>query len=109
MNIFKNLFIFAFSVVIIFLVIIFFDKLGMNKNFNLFFSSFLYSVFISLYFKNPFISLMCFFVFYSLLFVLSNSLEVLLMLLTSLSTLTLINLALPKLKNEPDVIHIPMG
>ncbi|KXZ67314.1 hypothetical protein AVENLUH8758_02309 [Acinetobacter venetianus] len=31
------------------------------------------------------------------------------MLLTSLSTLTLINLALPKLKNEPDVIHIPMG
>lgn len=100
MNIIKNFFIFALSVIIISLVIIVFDKLGMNQNFNLFFSSLLYSVFITLYFKNFLVSLLCFSVFYTILFLLSHSLEVLLMLLTSLSTLILIETLMPKLKKN---------
>ena len=44
MNIFKNLFIFAFSVVIIFLVIIFFDKLGMNTLIYSFLHSYIQSL-----------------------------------------------------------------
>ncbi|PKF33361.1 hypothetical protein [Acinetobacter proteolyticus] len=100
MNIIKNFFIFSLSVIIISLAIILFDKMGMNKNFNLFFSSFLYSVFITLYFKNFLVSLLCFSVFYSLLFILSHSLEVFMMLLTSLSTLTLIEILMPKLRKN---------
>ena len=100
MNIIKNFFIFALSVIIISLVIIVFDKMGMNQNFNLFFSSLLYSVFITLYFKNFLVSLLCFSVFYTILFLLSHSLEVLLMLLTSLSTLILIETLMPKLKKN---------
>lgn len=100
MNIIKNFFIFAFSVIIISLLIILFDKMGMNKNFNLFFSSFLYSVFITLYFKNILISLLCFFTFYSMLFLLSNSLEVFWMFLTSISTFILIEALMPKLKKD---------
>jgi hypothetical protein len=96
----KNFFIFAISVVIASLVIIVFDKMGMNKNFNLFFSSFLYSVFIILYFKNVITSLLCFFTFYSMLFLLSHSLEVVMMLITSLSTLLLIEVLMPKLKKD---------
>ncbi|ENU23415.1 hypothetical protein F993_01568 [Acinetobacter proteolyticus] len=100
MNIIKNFFIFSLSVIIISLAIILFDKMGMNKNFNLFFSSFLYSVFITLYFKNFLVSLLCFSVFFSLLFILSHSLEVFMMLLTSLSTLTLIEILMPKLRKN---------
>ncbi len=100
MNIIKNFFIFSLSVIIISLAIILFDKMGMNKNFNLFFSSFLYSVFITLYFKNFLVSLLCFSVFYSLLFILSHSQEVFMMLLTSLSTLTLIEILMPKLRKN---------
>ncbi|WP_433848121.1 hypothetical protein [Acinetobacter proteolyticus] len=100
MNIIKNFFIFSLSVIIISLAIILFDKMGMNKNFNLFFSTLLYSVFITLYFKNFLVSLLCFSVFYSLLFILSHSLEVFMMLLTSLSTLTLIEILMPKLRKN---------
>ncbi|NNP69821.1 hypothetical protein [Acinetobacter sp. Ac_5812] len=100
MNIIKNFFIFALSVIVISLIIIIFDKIGMNKNFNLFFSSFLYSVFIVLYFKNIITTFLCFFAFYSMLFLLSSSLEVVLMLITSLSTLVLIEVLMPKLKKD---------
>ncbi|WP_343619691.1 hypothetical protein [Acinetobacter proteolyticus] len=103
MNIIKNFFIFSLSVIIISLAIILFDKMGMNKNFNLFFSSLLYSVFITLYFKNFLVSLLCFSVFYSLLFILSHSLEVFMMLLTSLSTLTLIEILMPKLRKNQTI------
>ncbi|UUM26391.1 hypothetical protein NQU59_11865 [Acinetobacter colistiniresistens] len=100
MNLIKNLFMFSISVVVISLVIILFDKFGMNKNFNLFFSAFLYSTFITMYFKKLLVSLLCFFAFYSMLFLLSNSLEVFLMFLTSISTLILIKTLTLKLKND---------
>ncbi|MFW1836961.1 hypothetical protein ACG9XS_00005 [Acinetobacter gyllenbergii] len=105
MNIIKNCFIFALSVITISLAIILFNKMGMNKNFNLFFSAFLYSVFITLYFKNFLASLLCFSIFYTLLFTLSHSLEVFMMLLTSLSTFTLIEILMPKLRKKLIVPH----
>ncbi len=100
MNIIKNFFIFAVSVIVISVLIILFDKIGMNKNFNLLFSSVLYSVFITLYFKHIAISLVCVFAYYSLLFLLTDSLEVFWMLLTSLLTCILIEFVMPKLKKD---------
>jgi hypothetical protein len=51
MLILKNIFVFIISVISISLLIVVFDKFGMNKNFNLLFSSMLYGFFITLYFK----------------------------------------------------------
>lgn len=42
MLILKNIFVFIISVISISLLIVVFDKFGMNKNFNLLFSSMLY-------------------------------------------------------------------
>ena len=49
MLILKNFFIFIISVLIICLIIIIFDKLGIHKKFNVFFSAMLYGLIMTLY------------------------------------------------------------
>jgi len=100
MLILKNSFIFMVSVFAILLLIIIFDKIGMNKSLNLVVSAFIYGSFITVYFQKVFLSLSLFLVFYTLLFMISYSLEVIVMLLISCSALFLIEFVMPKLK-EP--------
>ncbi len=100
MLILKNFFIFIISVLIICLIIIIFDKLGIHKKFNVFFSAMLYGLIMTLYLKKVFLSLLFFFGFYSLLFIISYSIEVIGMLLISCSVLFLIKIVMPKLKNQ---------
>lgn len=96
----KNFIIFIVSVLAIFLVIIILDKLGMNKKINVFFSAALYGLFVTIYLKKIFLSLLFFFGFYSLLFMLSYSIEVIGMLFISCSVLFLIKIVMPKLKES---------
>lgn len=100
MLILKNIIIFIVSVLIISLVIIIFDKLGMHKKFNVFFSAMLYGLFVTIYLKKIFLSLSFFFGFYSLLFMLSYSFEVIGMLLISCGVLFVIKIVMPKLKDS---------
>ncbi|WP_335950896.1 hypothetical protein [Acinetobacter beijerinckii] len=99
MLILKNIFVFIISVISISLLIVVFDKFGMNKNFNLLFSSMLYGFFITLYFKNTIYCLILLFTFYLLLFLLKKSIEVYMMLLSSILTFSAIKLVMPKLKS----------
>lgn len=99
MLILKNAFVFVASVLAISLLIIIFDRLGMNKYFNLFISALLYGVLISLYFQKVFLSLSFFFGFYTILFMISYSLEVIAMLLISCTALCVIKMVMPKLKD----------
>ena len=100
MQILKNIFIFIVSVLSISLLIIIFDQLGMNKKFNLFLSALLYGLFITIYLQKVFLSLSFFLGFYSLLFMISYSFEVIIMLFISCSVLFLIKMIMPKLKDK---------
>ena len=99
MQILKNIVIFIVSVLSISLLIIIFDQLGMNKKFNLFLSALLYGVFITIYLQKVFLSLSFFLGFYSLLFMISYSVEVIVMLFISCSVLFMIKMIMPKLKD----------
>lgn len=99
MQILKNIFIFIVSVLSISLLIIIFDQLGMNKKFNLFLSALLYGVLITIYLQKVFLSLSFFLGFYSLLFMISYSVEVIVMLFISCSVLFMIKMIMPKLKD----------
>ena len=99
MQILKNIVIFIVSVLSISLLIIIFDQLGMNKKFNLFLSALLYGVLITIYLQKVFLSLSFFLGFYSLLFMISYSVEVIIMLFISCSVLFMIKMIMPKLKD----------
>lgn len=99
MQILKNIVIFIVSVLSISLLIIIFDQLGMNKKLNLFLSALLYGVFITIYLQKVFLSLSYFLGFYSLLFMISYSVEVIVMLFISCSVLLIIKMIMPKLKD----------
>lgn len=99
MQILKNIVIFIVSVLSISLLIIIFDQLGMNKKFNLFLSALLYGILITIYLKKIFLSLSFFLGFYSLLFMISYSVEVIVMLFISCSVLFMIKMIMPKLKD----------
>lgn len=99
MQILKNIVIFIVSVLSISLLIIIFDQLGMNKKSNLFLSALLYGILITIYLQNVFLSLSFFLGFYSLLFMISYSVEVIVMLFISCSVLLIIKMIMPKLKD----------
>lgn len=99
MQILKNIVIFIVSVLSISLLIIIFDQLGMNKKLNLFLSALLYGVFITIYLQKVFLSLSYFLGFYSLLFMISYSVEVIVMLFISCTVLMIIKMIMPKLKD----------
>jgi hypothetical protein len=100
MLILKNSFIFIASVLVMSLIIIIFDKLGMNKYVNLFVSAFFYGIFVTAYFQKIFLSLSFFFGFYTILFMISYSLEVIAMLVISCSVLFVIKMVMPTLKSK---------
>ncbi|WAU77809.1 hypothetical protein O1449_06540 [Acinetobacter sp. TR3] len=100
MMLIKNIFVCIASIICISIVIIILDKLGMNKSFNLIFSAMLYGIFTTLYFQKKLYCLLCIFSFYLFLFTLSESFEVLLMLLISLCTFYIIKQVMPQLKDK---------
>lgn len=105
MLILKNLFIFVVSIFAISLLIIIFDRLGVNKYVNLFTAALIYGAFITIYFQKIFLSLSFFFGFYTLLFMISYSIDVLIMLFISCAVLFSIKFVMPKLKNA-EIDHI---
>jgi len=98
MLVIKNTFVFLGSILAICLLIITFDKIGMNRHFNILFSAFLYGVFITTYFKTIGLSLICIFLFYGFLLLLTESFEVFEMFSISCLALCLIKMIMPKLK-----------
>lgn len=100
----KNIFVIITSSIMIALLIVIFNQLGMNKNFNLLFSGLLYGVFVTIYFKTYILSLSCFGVFYGSLFLLTSSYEVIEMLAISCIVLFVIKMVMPQLKNKKPTI-----
>ena len=96
----KNTIVIISSIFVISLLIVIFNKFGMNKNFNLIFSALLYGLFATFYFKTYILSLITISAFYGTLFVFTYSFEVVGMLLLSCSVLVIVKIIMPRLKNE---------
>ncbi|MHC3124993.1 hypothetical protein [Acinetobacter sp. GN11] len=98
----KNIFVYLLSMLALCLLIIFFNYLGMNETTNLLLSSALFGIFITRYFKGSGLCLALFSFFYWAMFVISQSLEVIWMLASSIIVYLVMTRMIPKLKT----IHI---
>ena len=98
MFIVKNIFVFLASIIALCLIVVILKNIGMNDILNISISSFVFGIFITLYFKEIKICIPVFFLFYTSLFFLSMSVEVILMLLISLLIFFIIKMMMPKLK-----------
>lgn len=98
MLIVKNIFVFLASIIALCLIVVILKNIGINDILNISISSFLFGLFITLYFKEMNICVPAFLIFYGFLFFLSMSVEVVLMLLISLLTFFIIKMMMPKLK-----------
>lgn len=95
----KNIFVFLLSILILCLLIIFFNYLGFNETVNLLLSSTLFGLFITWYFKGTELCLALFSFFYCAMLIISQSLEVILMFITSVSVYLLMTKVWPRLKS----------
>lgn len=94
----KNIFVYLLSMLALCLLIIFFNYLGMNETTNLLLSSALFGIFITWYFKGSGLCLALFSFFYWAMFVISQSLEVISMLASSIIVYLVMTKIIPKLK-----------
>ena len=98
----KNIFVYLLSMLALCLMIILFNYLGMNETLNLLISSALFGIFITWYYKGSGLCIALFSFFYWAMFVISQSLEVIWMLATSVIVYLVMTKLVLKLKN----IHI---
>lgn len=98
----KNIFVYLLSMLALCLLIILFNYLGMNQTLNLIISSALFGIFITWYYKGSGLCIALFSFFYWAMFVISQSLEVIWMLASSVIVYLVMTKILPKLKT----IHI---
>ncbi|WP_130802609.1 hypothetical protein [Acinetobacter ihumii] len=87
----KNIFVFLLSLVSLCLSLIVLNHFGINKIANILITSLIFGGFITLYFKDLKYCLFLFFIFYGSLLLMIPSMEVVIMLTTSLFTFFLIN------------------
>ena len=105
MFILKNMLVFLLSLVSLCLVLIVFNHFGVNKIVNILITSLMFGGFITLYFKNLKHCLFLFAIFYGSLLLMIPSMEVVIMLTTSLFTFFLINSG----QYTTDFINIQFG
>lgn len=94
MQIVKNIFISFVYMMIVSILIVIFYRIGIHKYVNITVSSIIFGLLTFFYFKTIVSSLLCHLFYYGMLFYLSQTLDVLMMLLISISTMVVMKIYL---------------
>jgi len=94
MQIVKNIFISFMYMMIVSILIVIFYRIGIHKYVNITVSPIIFGLLTFLYYKTIISSLVCYLFYYGFLFFLSQTIDVLMMLLISISTIVVMKIYL---------------